>query len=229
MMASILVVEDEVELNKMITDYLRTKEYTVRQAFDGPTAIREVFQSPPDLVVLDLNLPRLGGLEVARTVSEEASIPMIVVSARGEEEDRLAGFDAGIDDYMVKPFSLPELAMRIAAVLRRTERSRDGESTDRIVAGSLVIDTRRRTVTAGGVPADLTAAQYAILLALAREPGRVFTRLQLLETFQDHAFAGYERTVDVHIGKIRKQIEEDPASPRRLITVWGVGYRLEAV
>jgi DNA-binding response OmpR family regulator len=222
-------VEDEVELNKMISDYLRTKDYTVRQAYDGPTAIREVFQSPPDLVILDLNLPRLGGLEVARTVSEEASIPMIVVSARGEEEDRLAGFDAGIDDYVVKPFSLPELAMRIAAVLRRTGRSRDIENDERIVAGSLVIDTRRHAVTAEGAPVELTAAQYAILVALAREPGRVFTRLQLLETFQDHAFAGYERTVDVHIGKIRKQIEADPSSPRRLITVWGVGYRLEAV
>ncbi|MFW6227811.1 MAG: response regulator transcription factor [Alkalispirochaeta sp.] len=229
MVVSILVVEDEVELNRMISDYLRTRGYTVRQAFDGPSAIREVFRAPPDLVILDLNLPRLGGLEVARTVSEQVSIPMIVVSARGEEEDRLAGFDAGIDDYVVKPFSLPELAMRIAAVLRRTERSRVGENDDRVVAGSLVIDTRRRSVLVGNATAELTAAQYAILLALAREPGRVFTRLQLLQTFQDHAFAGYERTVDVHIGKIRKQIEADPASPRRLITVWGVGYRLEAV
>ena len=228
-MAHILLVEDERELNQMVCDYLTAAGHTVRQTYDGSTAVREVFQTPPDLVVLDLNLPGLAGIDVARTVTDQTEIPIIIVSARGEEEDRLAGFSAGVDDYVVKPFSLPELAMRITAVLRRTEQratSRDGASAP-IVVGDITIDADRRDVTVAGRLAELTAAQFAILTAMARHPGRVFTRLQLLETFQDHAFEGYERTVDVHVGKIRKQIEDDPATPHRLVTVWGVGYRLE--
>ncbi|MDA3948864.1 MAG: response regulator transcription factor [Spirochaeta sp.] len=228
-MAHILLVEDERELNQMVCDYLTNAGHTVRQTYDGSTAVREVFQTPPDLIVLDLNLPGLAGIDLARTVTDQTEIPIIIVSARGEEEDRLAGFSAGVDDYLVKPFSLPELAMRITAVLRRTEQ-RSASETDAspaIVVGDITIDTERREVTIAGRSAELTAAQFAILATMGRHPGRVFTRLQLLESFQDHAFEGYERTVDVHIGKIRKQIEDDPATPHRLVTVWGVGYRLE--
>ncbi len=231
-MADILIVEDEVELNHMVGDYLKRAGHTTRHAYDGSGAVKEVFQNPPDLIVLDLNLPGLAGLDVARTVTDQTEIPVIVISARGEEEDRLAGFSAGVDDYMVKPFSLPELQMRIAAVLRRSAEKRELDSSAAIrrttyVVGEMIVDEDRRAVTIDGKQVELTAAQFAILVAMARSPGRVFTRLQLLETFQDHAFEGYERTVDVHIGKIRKQIERDTSSPRRLRTVWGVGYRLE--
>jgi two-component system alkaline phosphatase synthesis response regulator PhoP len=248
-MATILIVEDEVELNHMVGDYLKRAGHSIRHAYDGSGAVKEVFQNPPDLVVLDLNLPGLAGIDVARTVTDQTGIPIIIVSARGEEEDRLAGFSAGVDDYMVKPFSLPELQMRIAAVLRRTAEfpktpanAPDGAThphhpkhsqqpehpqPTRFSVGDLVIDEDRRSVTVGGTTAELTAAQFDILAAMARSPGRVFTRAKLLETFQDHAFEGYERTVDVHIGKIRKQIEDDPSAPTRLTTVWGVGYRLE--
>jgi DNA-binding response OmpR family regulator len=230
-MADILIVEDERELNHMIGDYLKRGGHTVRHAYDGSGAVKEVFQNPPDLVVLDLNLPGLAGLDVARTVTDQTGIPIIVISARGEEEDRLAGFSAGVDDYMVKPFSLPELNMRITAVLRRLaekdHNATSGVPRTAMVVGTMVVDEDRRTVTVDGKHAELTAAQFSILAAMARSPGRVFTRLQLLETFQDHAFEGYERTVDVHIGKIRRQIEADPSAPRRLTTVWGVGYRLE--
>lgn len=235
-MASILIVEDETDLNEMIADFLRAQGHAPRQAFDGATAIQSVFQESPDLLILDLNLPGLAGLDVARTVTARTDIPIIIVSARGEEEDRLAGFSAGVDDYLVKPFSLPELAMRVTAVLRRTEK-RDRSGSDRgdgaailpsiRTVGALTIDVERRIVTVDGVAVELTAAQFEILNTLAAQPGRVYTRLQLLESFQDHAFEGYERTVDVHIGKIRKQIEVDARNPRRLVTVWGVGYRLE--
>ena len=228
-MAKILLVEDEHELNQMVCDYLTNAGHTVLQTYDGSAAVREAFQSPPDLIVLDLNLPGLTGIDVARTITDQTEIPIIIVSARGEEEDRLAGFSAGVDDYLVKPFSLPELTMRVTAVLRRTEQRHPSEdvSSGPIVVGDLKIDSDRREVTVAGRPADLTAAQFAILSIMAHHPGRVFTRLQLLESFQDHAFEGYERTVDVHIGKIRKQIEEKPSDPQRLVTVWGVGYRLE--
>lgn len=226
---TILVVEDETDLNQMMADYLTSQGYRTIQAYDGAGAIATVFQEQPGLIVLDLNLPRLDGLEVARTVIAETEIPIIIVSARGEEEDRLAGFNVGVDDYVVKPFSLAELSMRIGAVLRRSakwESAGRGDDSQPIVVGSIVVDPARRVVTVGGHTVELTAAQFSILYAMARYPGRVFTRLQLLETFQDHAFAGYERTVDVHVGKIRKQIERDPRNPEILRTVWGVGYRI---
>ncbi len=233
-MATILIVEDEKELNHMVGDYLKRAGHNVRHVYDGSAAIKEIFQSPPDLVVLDLNLPGLAGIDVARTVTGQTTIPIVIISARGEEEDRLAGFSAGVDDYLVKPFSLPELSMRITAVLRRTAGTGQTDSSAQrrhgpVSVGGIVINEEQHTVTVDGKSAELTAAQFSILTAMARFPGRVFTRLQLLETFQDHAFEGYERTVDVHIGKIRKQIERDPASPKRLKTVWGVGYRLEEV
>ncbi len=227
-MATVLVVEDEHDLNRMICDYLASKGYKTRAAFDGAEAIRLVFDAPPDIIVLDLNLPNLDGLEVARVVATQTSIPTIITTARGEEDDRLAGFRAGADDYVVKPFSLPELALRIEAVLRRTDRRSADTSQDAVVsAGDVRIDVDRRIVTVAGRRVDLTAAQFSMLLTLAKSPGRVFTRLQLLESVQDTTYEGYERTVDVHIKNIRKRIETNPHEPRRIKTVWGVGYRME--
>ena len=232
MSASVLIVEDEPELNRMISDFLAARGYRASSVFDGPAALRAVFEHPPDIVVLDLNLPALGGLEVARTITSETDIPIIVTTARGEEEDRLEGFRSGVDDYLVKPFSLPELAARIEAILRRATRPTGTRSGDEladgppVVAGPLRLDQARREAFVHGKPVSLTAVQFAILMRMARSPGRVFTRLQLLESFQDHAFDGYERTIDVHIKNIRRRIEADPHHPRILETVRGVGYRV---
>lgn len=227
-MATVLVVEDELDLNRMICDYLASKGHVPRAAFDGAEAIKAVFDDRPDIIVLDLNLPNLDGLEVARIVATQTSIPTIVTTARGEEDDRLAGFEAGVDDYVVKPFSLPELALRIEAVLRRTHGRSDATSTEAVVSvGDLHIDVDRRIVRVAGRRVDLTAAQFTMLLTLAKSPGRVFTRLQLLQSVQDGGYEGYERTVDVHIKNIRKRIETDPRDPRLITTVWGVGYRME--
>lgn len=228
-MQTILVVEDEPDLNQMITDFLAHKGYAAVQAYDGSTAMRLLFQSPPDLVILDLNLPQVDGIDVARTITTQTNVPVIIATARGEEEDRLHGFEVGADDYVVKPFSLPELAMRVAAVLRRAHGTGQPADAHLITVDDLVIDSEQYTVQVAGNLVHLTAAQFAILLHLARNPGRVYSRLQLLESFQQDSFEGYERTIDVHIKNIRKLIEADPRNPRRIVTVWGVGYRLERV
>ncbi len=226
-MPTILVVEDEPDLNQMIADFLTHKGYIAIQSYDGSSALRLLFQTPPDLVILDLNLPHVDGLDVARTITTQTKVPVILATARGEEEDRLQGFDAGVDDYVVKPFSLPELAMRVAAVLRRSQTSDHPADTPVITVDDLVIDTEQYTVHVAGRSVHLTAVQFTLLLHLARNPGRVYSRLQLLESFQQDSFEGYERTIDVHIKNIRKLIESDPTKPRRIVTVWGVGYRME--
>lgn len=229
-MARVLVVEDETQLNQMICDYLTHQGHETTPAYDGTTALRLTFELKPDIVVLDLNLPGLDGLDVARTITSQTDAPIIMTTARGEEEDRLEGFGVGADDYVVKPFSLPELAMRVAAVLRRSRRDVSAESPGSValvVVGDLTIDTDRHAVHKAGRRIDLTAAQFAILLRLASNPGRVYSRLQLLESFQPDAYEGYARSIDVHIKNIRKLIEDDPHAPRRIVTVWGVGYRME--
>lgn len=222
----ILIVEDEPELNRMICDYLASKGFEAVGVHDGPAALRAVFERHPDLVVLDLNLPGLGGLDVARAIRSETSIPVLMATARGDESERLAGFEAGADDYVVKPFSLPELALRVAAILRRTATRAD-EHESEVHAGALILDRERRTVHVDGRRVQLTTAQFDILLKLAMSPGRVFSRLQLLEAISDDAWEGYERTIDVHIKNIRKVIEHDPRHPTLIVTVRGVGYRLE--
>ena len=231
MASRVLIVEDERDLNSMICDYLVSRGFAAEPVYDGAAAVRHIFEDPPDIVVLDLNLPGLGGLDVARTITTQTGIPIIVTTARGEEEDRLEGFLSGVDDYLVKPFSLPELALRISAILRRSASSRDagriGRDSVTVTVGNLRLDADRREVYVDDRRVALTAVQFAILHRLADSPGRVFTRLQLLESFQNQTFDGYERTIDVHIKNIRKRIEDNPRSPTRLLTVRGVGYRLE--
>lgn len=223
----ILLVEDEAELSRMLTDYLVARGYAVTPVADGHEALRSAFSTSPDAILLDLAIPGLPGLEVARAIASQTTIPMIIITARGEEEDRLAGFAAGVDDYLVKPFSLPELAARLQAVLRRaTPRATAGEATTVLRAGDLVIDIPRHRAICCGKPLELTAVQFAILAALAGDPHRVWTRQRLLEAFQSDPWEGYERTIDVHIKNIRKVLEEDPRHPRWIQTVRGVGYRL---
>ena len=227
----VLIVEDEPELNAMIRDYLASRGFEPVCVHDGAAAVRSVFEDPPDIVVLDLNLPGLAGLDVPRTIVSPTSVPIIVTTARGEEEDRLDGFLAGVDDYLVKPFSFPELALRIAAILRRTGGSAGKTGTPSpattIRLGDLRIDPDRREVYVGERRAELTAVQFSLLWRIARAPGRVFTRQELLEGVHGDAIEGYERTIDVHVKNIRKQIENDPRHPTRLVTVHGIGYRLE--
>ncbi len=227
----VLIVEDEAELNAMICDFLASRGFETVSVYDGPSAVRSVFADPPDIVVLDLNLPGLAGLDVARTIVSQTAIPVVVTTARGEEEDRLAGFLSGADDYLVKPFSLPELALRIQAVLRRTEGAvrREGQAPSgrTLRVADLRIDPDRREVYVDDRSVELTALQFDLLYLLASAPGRVFTRARMLEAVQGERFEGYERTIDVHVKNIRKRIEADPKRPRRIVTVRGVGYRLE--
>jgi len=223
-MARILVVEDEVELNEMVCDFLASQGHEASGATDGAEALKRFFEVPPELVVLDLNLPTVDGLSVARTIRTQSEVPVIVISARGEEEDRIDGFRSGVDDYVVKPLSLPELALRIEAILRRRNGAHSGT---RLVVGDLVVDAEERQVSIAGRAVPLTLAQFEILRTLAGAPRRVFTRLQLLQSYQPNAFAGYERTIDVHVKNLRKLIETDPSQPRRIVTVRGVGYRME--
>ena len=220
--ARILIVEDEPDLNRMLSDFLTSRGYLCESAFDGTSALAAFYREVPDLVILDLNLPHIDGMEVARTIRTAHNTPIIMLTARGEEEDTLAGFEVGTDDYVVKPASMKEIAARVTALLKR---SSGGRGTATIARGTLLLDTEKRRVYRDGTPLNLTGAQFAILQTLMSSPGRVFTRMQLLETFQDHAFAGYERTVDVHIKNIRKALGENQSDTRYIETVWGTGYR----
>ncbi len=225
----ILVVEDERGLNRMVGDYLSALGFTVDSVFDGPEALRRVRAHAPDLIVLDLMLPGLDGLDVARRIREDSTVPIIMLTARAEEADKLIGLELGADDYLTKPFSLKELAARMRAVLRRTrhaEDAPDGDGQAALAHLDLRLDPARRLVTRAGSPVPLTAVQFDILHLLLRHPGRVFTRLEILEAVQGISHEGYERTVDVHVKNLRKALEPDPARPAYLLTVWGVGYKL---
>jgi DNA-binding response OmpR family regulator len=177
--------------------------------------------------VLDLGLPGIDGLDVARALRKESSVPIIMLTARVDETDRLIGLELGADDYVTKPFSPRELVARVRAVLRRAGGERE-QAPPPIVAGEINIDLERRLVTVGGRAADLTPTEFELMTLLARHPGRVFTRLELLDRVQGYTFEGYERTVDAHIKNLRQKIEPDPKKPRYILTVFGVGYKLEA-
>jgi two-component system, OmpR family, alkaline phosphatase synthesis response regulator PhoP len=223
---TILVVDDEPEIVQIARDYLDRAGFRVVSAGDGREALRLARAESPALVVLDLMLPALDGLDVTRALREDPATratPVIMLTARVEETDRLIGLELGADDYITKPFSPRELVARIRAVLRRTEGQREQASAIR--AGELVIDLQRRSVRRAGAPVDLTATEFDLLAILAREPGRPFTRTQLLELAYDVNYAGFDRTVDAHIKNLRRKIEPDPRSPRYILTIYGVGYK----
>ena len=220
---TVLVVDDEPRIVEVVGDYLRQAGFTVTTAADGERALSSARARPPDLVVLDLGLPGLDGLDVAREVRRTSAVPIIMLTARREEADRVLGLELGADDYLVKPFSPRELVARVRAVLRRTE-ARQAER-EQVVVGDVVVDTGRRRVTVAGREVELTATEFDLVAALAGQPGRVFTRRQLLHTIHDVAVESYERTVDAHVKNIRRKLEPDPHRPRYLLTVHGVGYR----
>ena len=225
-MAKILVVDDAPNIREVVSLYLRRDGHSVSTADDGEEALKLYRQTEPDLVVLDLMLPKVSGIEVCRRIQSDRRVPVIMLTAKGEEEDRIIGLGIGADDYVVKPFSPRELAARVEAVLRRVSEARIGSSQERVlVFGDLRIDPNVREVTLRDVPVTLTAREFDLLHHMASHPKRVFTRDQLMVTVWDYAFAGDTSTVTVHMRRLREKIEPDPAHPRYLQTVWGVGYR----
>ena len=223
-MKTILVVDDEPEIVALCTDYLRAAGFAVLSARNGRAALDAVRSARPDLVVLDLGLPELDGFDVTRSLRRESAVPIVMLTARADESDTLVGLELGADDYITKPFSPKELVARVRAVLRRAEGVHAAVELVRV--GGLELDVARIVTTVDGRRVDLTPTEFRLLLELARQPGRVFTRSQLLSAVQGVAFESYERAIDAHVKNIRRKIEDDPRAPRRLQTVFGVGYRL---
>jgi two-component system, OmpR family, alkaline phosphatase synthesis response regulator PhoP len=222
-MRTILVVEDEMNIARLVRDYLERAGFDVTVTGDGGSAIASARGRPPDLVVLDLGLPDRDGFDVARELRRTSGVPIVMLTARGDESDRIVGLELGADDYVVKPFSPKELVARVRAVLRRADAAASGP--DIIRAGDVEVDGRRRSVSVSGRPVDLTATEFELLATVAREAGRVFTRSQLLDAIHGVAVETYERAIDAHVKNVRKKIEPDPGRPRYLVTVRGVGYR----
>jgi DNA-binding response OmpR family regulator len=221
--ATILIVEDEPELVRVLRDYLEKGGYTVLTANRGDVGLSMWQRERPDLVLLDLNLPGMDGLDVAREIRRKAETPLIMVTARVEEADRLIGLELGADDYITKPYSPREVVARVRTVLRRAGAA---PATPQVLrAGGLEIDLDAHVVRREGEPVELTPTEFNLLAALAGQPGRVFNRMQLLDISQGDAYAGYERTIDAHIKNLRAKIEPDPKNPSYIETVFGVGYR----
>ena len=224
-MAKILVVDDEPNIREVVGLYLRRDGHEVVSAADGEEALSVFGESEPDLVVLDLMLPKLSGLEVCRRIRADRRVPLIMLTARGEEEERIVGLSLGADDYVVKPFSPRELAARVAAVLRRVKESSGSSDRKVLWFEGLKIDPNTREVLVDGEPVTLTAREFDLLYHVASSPGRVFTRDQLMETVWGYTFSADTSTVTVHVRRLREKVEPDPATPRYLQTVWGVGYK----
>lgn len=223
---TILVVEDDRKTADLICRYLQREQYQVLLAYNGREALALARNRRPDLLVLDLMLPELPGLDVCRILRAESDLPIIMLTARSTEEDKLLGLDIGADDYVVKPFSPRELVARVRVLLRRAAPEEGPPPPLR--AGEITVDFARHQVSVGGRPVHLTPKEFSLLGVLMRSPGRVFTRSQLVERVFGADYEGGERTVDVHLMNVRKKIEPNPERPRYLRTVFGVGYRFEA-
>ncbi len=222
----ILVVDDEPHIVKIVKAYLEKAGFRVVTAGEGKGAI-SLFQSEkPDFMILDLNMPGMDGLDVCRAIRRESNIPILMLTARVEEADRLIGLELGADDYVLKPFSPREVVARVSTIFRRTDASPTWSEI--IEIDGLRIDLQQHTVERSGVSIDLTPTEFDILVVLARQPKRVFTRLQIMEQAQGSAFEGYERTIDAHIKNLRIKLEPNPKRPTYIQTVFGVGYKLEA-
>jgi two-component system, OmpR family, response regulator len=221
--ARILLVDDEQSIQTLLSYPLRKDGYEVVQATDGREALDRFAEQPFDLVVLDVMLPQLDGLEVCRRLRARSAVPIIMLTAKSEEIDKVVGLELGADDYITKPFSPRELVARVRAVLRRVQ---PGSTSDGILhRADLVIDTEKMTVTRAGMPMDLTTTELQLLATLARQPGRIFTRAQLLDAARGTEVESFERAIDAHIKNLRRKLEPDPRSPRYLLTVYGLGYK----
>jgi len=220
---TVLVVDDAPDILRLTRDYLEHAGFEVLTATDGSVALRLAHSRRPDLVVLDLGLPGLDGLDVARELRRDSSVPIIMLTARADESDKLVGLELGADDYVTKPFSPKELVARVRAVLRRADGARSAGEHVRV--GDVELDLPRMLVTVAGHRVDLTATEFQLVATLARQPGRVFTRSQLLDAVHGVAFESYERAIDAHIKNVRRKLEPEPRAPRYIQTVFGVGYR----
>lgn len=219
----ILVVDDEPKIVRLARDYLEQNGFRVLPAGDGTTALSMARQEKPDLVVLDLNLPAMDGLDVCRTLRRESSVPIIMLTARAEETDRLIGLELGADDYIVKPFSPRELVARVRAVLRRTQG--EVQTPGLIRSGELEIDLNGHRVTRREEPIKLTRIEFNLLAILVQHPGQTLSRAQLIDRLHGAADGGYDRSIDAHIKNLRRKLEDDPAEPRYVLTIYGIGYQ----
>ncbi|MBI4861431.1 MAG: response regulator transcription factor [Candidatus Riflebacteria bacterium] len=222
----ILVVEDDRSISELVRSTLASEGYSVEIARDGAAGLATFKSLQPDLVVLDWMLPQMSGLEVLKEIRRAHQTPVLFLTVRDDETDKVVGLEMGADDYLTKPFGVRELAARVKALLRR--RAGEGTPRERIEVGSLAIDLSRRLVTRDGRAVEMTRTEFELLASLASNPGIVFTRERLLETVWGYRFEGYQRTVDSHMTRLRKKIEDDPRRPSLIQTVWGVGYRFRA-
>jgi len=222
----VLVVDDDVKTVELVKLYLNRDGYRVFTAYDGVEALRLARESRPDLIVLDLMLPGIDGLEVCRTLRNESDVPIIMLTARTTDQDKLTGLGLGADDYVTKPFSPRELAARVRAVLRRLPGER---GPDEIKVGELTVNLLKHEAYLADRPLNLTSVEFRLLGVLVKEPGRVFSRDQIVEKALGYDFEGFDRTVDVHILNLRRKLEADPSHPRYIKTVYGAGYKLSEV
>jgi DNA-binding response OmpR family regulator len=226
MAATVLVVEDERKLRELVRSYLERAGFAVLSTESGAEAITMATSAAPDLVILDLGLPDVPGESVLREIRAVGRVPVLMLTAMSSEEDRIRGLELGADDYVTKPFSPRELVLRVQAILRRGgQASAEGQGVTRY-GGMLVIDEPKRQVLVSGQPVALTPTEWGVLVALASVPGRVYSRLELINRVRGHEFEGYERTVDSHVKNLRRKLGDDPADPRIVQTVLGGGYRL---
>jgi len=225
-MKKVLVVEDDKKTSELVRLYLENDGYRVVAAYSGDKALELARSERPDLILLDLLLPQIDGLEVCRILRQESDVPIIMLTAKSTERDKLIGLELNADDYITKPFSPRELVARIRAVLRRT-RDIPHPSQRQAIFGELHIDFLRQEVSAAGRSTSLTPAEFRLLAALAAEPGRVFSRSQLIDRAFGYEFDGFERTIDVHVANLRRKVEPDPKRPRYIKSVYGVGYKFE--
>jgi two-component system, OmpR family, alkaline phosphatase synthesis response regulator PhoP len=223
----ILVVDDNPKIVEVLEAYLRAEGFEVDTAADGPGAESAVARHVPDLAVLDIMLPGIDGIELTKRFQRDHGLPVILVTARSDEVDRLIGLEVGADDYVSKPFSPREVVARVKAVLRRADRTPAGREEPVLRVGALTVDPAAREVTVDERPVELTRTEFDVLATMAAHPGRVYTRMQLMEAAQGEAFEGYERTIDAHVKNLRRKLGDDPREPRWVQTVFGVGYKLE--
>jgi DNA-binding response OmpR family regulator len=227
MVDRILVVDDEQIVTEVVERYLRREGYDVKVAQDGAQALKIAGEWHPNLVVLDLMLPEIDGLEVCRKLRQDSAVPIVMLTAKGEETDRIVGLELGADDYIVKPFSPREVVARVKSVLRRTADTTTKKSVSLLRYGDLVIDRTAREVTLRGSHINLTGKEFDLLYFMAFHPGEVFTREQLMNHVWDYSYSAEYGTITVHIRRLRAKIEADPLKPRFIKTLWGVGYKFE--
>ncbi len=220
----VLVVDDEPALRDAVSYSLRSEGYEVTTLADAERALEHVSAEPPDVIVLDVMLPGLSGVELCRRIRDAGDIPIVMLTARDAEVDRVMGLEAGADDYVTKPFSMAELISRVRAILRRRDLDRRGLGA--ITAGSLTLDPQRHRVVLEGRPVDVTPSEFTVLSLLASIPDRVFSRREIMQRLWDSEYVGDQRACDVHISNLRRKIERDPQHPERLLTVRGTGYKL---